>query len=297
MIITALYPFLSLGLFFTNLISPQFGMILSLFSPLFLILYFESEDRKEIITAFFVIATALAAFWEPVVTGYYILACTVPVAMLVMNHKSANPSRYAPVVFSPLPLTVMVIGMLSFMPETREAITANIASLLKEMTAPVAAKPELLDEVSYVKYLHANSRQVAEWAVLLLPALNYVSVALMTYITEKIYARQDLKVAAPFRMPDTFVWPVILAGFMLAFNVDQLYFPMLNVLIIFCVLYFFQGLDIIIGFFERIRLSRFIRFFLYIFVFSEPPFIVAISLVGLFSIWMKPWKKKTEEQK
>jgi uncharacterized protein YybS (DUF2232 family) len=99
-----------------------------------------------------------------------------------------------------------------------------------------------------------------------------------------------------FRLPDNFVW-MLIAGFaMIFFNSFTVRFIGLNIAMMFLTLYAFQGFDIVLYWMNRFKVLPFIKAIIFVFIFSEPPIILIISLIGLFSVWFNFYGKEPEEE-
>ena len=67
-----------------------------------------------------------------------------------------------------------------------------------------------------------------------------------------------------------------------------------NVIALFALLYFFQGLQVVNKAFDKFQVSIFIRSLLFLFIFLYFTVVASIIvLIGIFSIWFKPkWLEK-----
>ncbi len=97
-------------------------------------------------------------------------------------------------------------------------------------------------------------------------------------------------------MPDNLVW-ILIASFGLIF-MPSLYvrFAGVNLAIIFLTLYAFQGFEIILFWMNKFKIIPLIKAVIFIFIFSEPPIILIISLIGLFSVWFNFYGKPPKEE-
>jgi uncharacterized protein YybS (DUF2232 family) len=89
-----------------------------------------------------------------------------------------------------------------------------------------------------------------------------------------------------WRAPDFLVWIVIAAGIALLLPYGFLKTPGLNALMVLGVLYLFQGLAIVGFYFDKWKLPRMIRAFLYVVILVQQFFTLGAVLIGLFDIWI-----------
>lgn len=143
---------------------------------------------------------------------------------------------------------------------------------------------------------------VAKQFVYLMPSGLASVFILITYMTDRMkpLIKENALIIREYRIPDYFVWFLIAGGFLILTPYEPLKYVSYNVLIIFGMLYFFQGIQVINKIFERFQVSVFFRMMLLLFIFLYFTFFVAvITLIGLFSIWYKPkWlEKKGDDEK
>jgi uncharacterized protein YybS (DUF2232 family) len=92
----------------------------------------------------------------------------------------------------------------------------------------------------------------------------------------------DLK---KFRNPDHLIWFVIAAGFTLLLKNSDISTAALNLLVVTLSLYFLQGLAIILHYFDRFAVSRFVRIIFYVLLALQPYLAFAAALLGIFDLW------------
>ena len=89
-----------------------------------------------------------------------------------------------------------------------------------------------------------------------------------------------------WKAPDFMVWIVIAAGITLLLPFGSIKIAGLNVLMVAGVIYLFQGLAIVSFYFERWKLPRIIRAFLYAVILIQQFLTLGAMLMGLFDIWV-----------
>jgi len=70
----------------------------------------------------------------------------------------------------------------------------------------------------------------------------------------------------------------------------------INVALAFLVLYSFQGFEIIQYWLNKFKVLPILKAIIFVFIFSEPPIILVISMIGLFSVWFNFYGKPPEEE-
>ena len=89
-----------------------------------------------------------------------------------------------------------------------------------------------------------------------------------------------------WKAPDFLVWVVIGSGLVFLLPFDFLIIPGLNAIMAVGVVYLFQGLAIVSFYFERWKLPRIFRAFLYAVIFIQQFLTLGAMLMGLFDMWV-----------
>ena len=241
----------------------------------------------------------LKMWWMPV----YIITIFLPVLILYINRLKNKP-LYIPVILSAAVPALLAGALLVFFPAVRnnavaavsDIIQINIIDTLVKMKETVQLPDDYADMLSY---LSLNKELVARQTVYMFPAaLSFVFI-LITYMSDRMKPlfKDNTIIIREYRLPDNLVWVLIIGGFLILAPQEGLKYASYNVLSIFGVLYFFQGLQVINKVFDKFQVSIFFRSFLILFIFLY--FIVfasAVILIGIFSIWFKPkWLEKNDD--
>jgi uncharacterized protein YybS (DUF2232 family) len=86
--------------------------------------------------------------------------------------------------------------------------------------------------------------------------------------------------------PEYLVWGFIGAGFALFLPATGIRFVAENLLLVLLAIYMFQGLSILIFFFNKYGMPRWARIGIYIFIILQQLFLVLLAAVGLFDQWV-----------
>lgn len=323
-----LYPVLSFLTFYMIQISSKtyfavFGIFLYIAAGVALLAYLESSERNKksdvisvivyiLFTAlFFILPNAgnmiektglllnsenLKMWWMPV----YIVTIFIPVFFLYKNRANDKP-LYIPVVLSAALPALLTGALLIFFADIRNGAVSTVANIIQVSIIDTLIKmKETMQIPDYyadmLSYLILNKETVAKQTVYIMPAVFSSIFVSITYMCDRMKPvfRNNTVILREFRLPDNLVWVLILGGFLiLAPNVGLKYVSY-NVLALFALLYFFQGLQVVNKAFDKFQVSIFIRSLLLLFIFFY--FTVTASmivLIGIFSIWFKPkWLEK-----
>lgn len=305
-----------------------FGVILFIASGIALLAYLESSLRSKktdimsvifyiIFTAFFLVlplvnnvisksgisvnTANLQGYWMPV----YILIVFLPTYFLYKNRQQKK-DFYIPVVYAAFVPSIIAGLIIFLLPEFRNFIIDAVSNLIQvgiidALTTLKSAQNIELPEATkdILSYLSLHKMDVAKQFVYLIPSGLASTFILITYMTDRMkpLIKDNALIIREYRIPDYFVWLFIAGGFLILTPYEPLKYVSYNVLIIFGILYFFQGIQIINKIFVRFQVSIFFRMMLLLFIFFYFTFFVAvITLIGLFSIWYKPkWMEKKDD--
>lgn len=241
----------------------------------------------------------LKMWWMPV----YIITIFLPVLVLYINRLKNKP-LYIPVILSAAVPALLVGALLVFFPAVRNNAVAAVSDIIQISIIDTLVKMKETvqlpdDYADMLSYLSLNKELVARQTVYMFPAaLSFVFI-LITYMSDRMKPlfKDNTIIIREYRLPDNLVWVLIIGGFLILAPQEGLKYASYNVLSIFGVLYFFQGLQVINKVFDKFQVSIFFRSFLILFIFLY--FIVfasAVILIGIFSIWFKPkWLEKNDD--
>ncbi len=89
-----------------------------------------------------------------------------------------------------------------------------------------------------------------------------------------------------WKAPDFLVWGIIGCGLLLLFPNKTFKILGLNGLLILITVYFFQGIAIVSFYFEKKRLPRLLRFFLYSLIALQQIVLLVVIGLGFFDMWL-----------
>lgn len=274
---------ISIALFSANIFFPQFGFILTFFSPILIVKYL-IDDRvtvKDHIGA--LILTSSIAFFSIFFFVYFLLLCVYPAYIVNLFLNKKNNANIDIVTIGALPMLLFGLIIIFFMGEYKSAIIQYLAKYIDIVTENYQVTN--FDSSSSLLYLKNNRDTIAYTIVHLMPSLSFVYSALLTVICRKYYFRKLNLPAVRYKVNDKLIFFLIFGGFFIMSKDFSYRLVSYNTLIIFTALFFFQGLDIINFYFVKWRLSYFLRLIFYILVFSEPHILIIVAVLGLFDNW------------
>lgn len=321
------YPLLSiLSYYLVNIITKTpfvfFGIFLYIASSIALLAYLESDGRNRktdaasaviyiaVLALFYALAyiaeaikhTDISVKSENISLGWlllYLPFVIFPVILLYINRKKKS-AAYIPAVISAAAPAMIFSLILIFASGFRTELILFIDNLIQTgFIDPLTKLKENTPLPDYyadaLSYLSLYKSEVAKQTAYMIPAFIFISLATIVYLTDRLKpAVSDGKlIIREFRLPDNFIWILILGGFLILAPVEELKFVSYNIIAVFGVLYFFQGLQILNKIFDKYNISIFIRSLVFFFIFIEVFLLAVVALLGLFSIWFKPkWLEK-----
>ena len=125
------------------------------------------------------------------------------------------------------------------------------------------------------------------------PALTTINLGLVTAVTLLLFMRIATRLAVAvngspfkeFRTPEPLVWLLIVAGFTMLAPSALLTTPALNILSVLGVLYFMQGLAVLLTLCERSSFASTVKVLLGIILLTQPYLVVVVTVLGIFDYW------------
>lgn len=265
-------------------------MLFFFISFITLLWYGEQAERSKLTDIGAVVILCAAAVLDPIKAVYFIPLIALPVFILLFCRSRSLPS-YLPVILSPLPLSLIIGGLVIFSPEFHNIIEKQMVAYINALSAELPDAGSRLGDNGVAAYLLGDRAKSIKIFTYMMPCLAYVIVSVFIYIADKskpIFDKDKNVVFRDFRLPDFFVWILIFSGFLILFPNAYIKYVSYNLLMVFGILYFLQGIQLVGIWFDRIKLSRLFRMFAYVFIAIEPPIMLIVSFFGLFSIWFRP---------
>jgi uncharacterized protein YybS (DUF2232 family) len=170
--------------------------------------------------------------------------------------------------------------------EVQKWLSAGISQ-----TASLYSKSGLKD--AELHSLQQGLQQAGSLMVRVYPAMLAISQAVIVIVTMLAIAgfvrRGQLQLPIgefkDFRNSDYLVWLLIISGFAMLIESDIVARAALNLLLMVCFAYFFQGLAVMAHFFTRFAVPAIGRFFFYMFLLLQPYLLAGVAILGIFDMW------------
>lgn len=292
----ALYPLISVALFAANAVLPQIGIITGVFSPLVLMLYLAHEKRDKQYDIFLIVLIVSLAVVNHTLAAFYVISPLFTAVFIRYANRNKLQTSWLPVAGAAalsFAVTFIIIYTLTSYREGLIEFTANamqtFINAAKETNAPMAQSP-------YFAQVENNLNETALALVLIFPAFNYMYTVFSAFVSQRIFAKMKNVPVETFRMPDFIVWILIGSLFLIFAPIMYGRFIGINISMAFLALYAFQGFEILLYWMNRFNVMPILKALIFIFIFSEPPIILIISLIGLFSVWFNFYGRKPDEE-
>ena len=167
-----------------------------------------------------------------------------------------------------------------------------IAGIIKENLKLYAQMNISEDQITLIR---ENTPEITQFFAGIFPAL-VLSGAILTVWLNLLAGRSLLRRPAfgfpeygdltLWKAPEKLIWLLIASGLMVLAPIDNLETVGLNLLIICCLIYLFQGLAIAGFFFKHKKIPMFFRWLFYMLIVVQQYMIVLVIAFGLFDLWV-----------
>ncbi|MDK9719122.1 MAG: YybS family protein [Trichlorobacter sp.] len=237
----------------------------------------------------------LAILFSPPIGAWYVVQCGLT-GLLVpeLALKGFRPSRTiiwttaAGVTLTALVVAAFVISnginlQLFIQKEITDGI--NQATRLYEQHSGLPAQD--------IEVLKQGMQTVGQIMSRIYPALITINLGLINAVMLLLFTRTASKQALAvnlspfkeFRTPYPLVWLLIVAGFTMLAPSPLLTTPALNILSVLGVLYFMQGLAVLLTTCERSSFASTLKVLLGVILLTQPYLTVVVTILGIFDYW------------
>lgn len=168
-------------------------------------------------------------------------------------------------------------------------------SLTQQLESAVRVQEKMGLSQESLQVLKEQAPQIVEMMLRLLPALLFLSFALVVlinilYVGRRFPERREqwfsLQFLREWKSPEPLVWGLIASGFVLFVpGLPELRAVALNILLVIGACYFAQGLAVIAFFFHKNNVPRFLRGLTYVLIIFQQIFTLLVVGLGLFDLW------------
>lgn len=276
---------ISLLLFSSNLFLPQIGFVVTIFAPIFLVKFFLDENRKKIDNIVFLLGI-LGIFIFSLYFGiYYIVISVLPAYLIYMYHNKHLSEKSDLILLSSLPVLIFTLVILLFLTDYKTAISDYLVLYLDTVIKNYESATNPAEYNTYLLYIKNNMQQIVFTVIHLMPAFSFVYVSFVAAVAKRYYLKRYMLAESRYKVNDKLIIPFLVGGFLILS--DNLYLDLVsyNTLIIFGILFFYEGADVINFYMNKWKMRGFLRFIIYFLIFSEPHVIAIVALAGLLDNW------------
>jgi uncharacterized protein YybS (DUF2232 family) len=295
-------------IFVFSLHMPVIGFFGALFIPL-PVLYFRMKLGRQ--TGGIIPAVSLAVMFT--VSGGFSIDVLFFAELLVLGFFlgelfELNLSLEKTVLYAcGLVLLTGVLGLFFYSGVARSGLGTLISAYVArnvELTMRLYENMGMSDE--NIRILSDSLEKITYILVRILPALATVSILFVTWtnlLLSRLLLRRyglfypDFGPLKVWKAPEQLVWGVIGCGVAMLIPDKSVKLIALNGLLILLAVYFFQGIAVISFIFDKKRLPRMLRIFLYSLVAIQQFALLLVVGLGFFDIWLDLRKLTPKEKK
>lgn len=157
--------------------------------------------------------------------------------------------------------------------------------LYEEMGMPEDAVQQLAGSLDKLEY--ALVRVLPAFTLAGLLVVSWVNLLLVRPILRKrSLTCPDFGALNQWRSPEHLVWGVIASGVLIVVAGGDLRLLAVNGLVVFMVVYFFQGIAIVSYYFEKKGVPRFLKLFIYVMIAMQQFLLLLVIGMGFFDVWL-----------
>ncbi len=300
--------FITLFIYALSLYMPIVGFFCSLFIPLPILFYRSALGRKTgaiipvvsaivILAIFGKVSIDILFFIELLILGFVLselVEMNLPIEKIVLYGC----------------LTVLIssgFGMILYSNISHTGILTLVSEYVgRNLKVTLAIYENMGISQESIQMLSNSMEQIKYVLVRIIPAL-IISSILLTVWLNLLLARPIFKAKNIFfpdfgslnlwKATDSLVWGVIGCSVLLFFPSSMLKLIGLNGLIIFMIIYFFQGIAIVSYYFEKKHLPRLLKAFLYSLIALQQILLIIVIGLGFFDTWLNFRKPKSRKDK
>jgi uncharacterized protein YybS (DUF2232 family) len=284
----------TLALFLAYISLPLAGLLPGLFAPLPGMFYTLKSGKSVGLVIVLIPAALLATIADPMVPLLYLaqsglISLTLPY-FLGKGWEGARAIAFSVgVTFVSLLLAAAIYWLLQGI-DPHEVILKGINSTISQTTA-LYEKSGLSGEE--LQALQQGIKETGALIARIYPAIVLIGLGVVAGLNLLALRRLAVRLGQTlligdirkFRNPDHLIWFVIAAGFAFLLKNSYISTASLNLLVVTLSLYFLQGLAVILHFFDRFAVNRYVRVIFYVLLTLQPYLAFAAAVLGIFDLW------------
>lgn len=282
-------------LFSSSLVVPLIGFVSAFLAPA--PLGYARIRGGSIAAGFAALITTLlmAILFSPPVGAWYAVQCgliglVIPELLLrgVQQFRTVLWSTALAILVSAAMITAFSLGSGT---DPRSFVSKEIAEGISQAVKLYEQQSGL--SAQDLELLRQGMQKVGQLMGRIYPALATINLGLICTVSMLIFSRTAGRFGLPvsrtpfreFRTPPLLVWLLIAAGFAMLFPSPLVTTPALNLLVILGVLYFLQGLAVVLTQVERMKFGGTLKVLLAIILLTQPYLAVIVAIIGIFDYW------------
>jgi hypothetical protein len=282
------------ALFAASFVIPPLGFFSGILAP-FPVMYFRLRHGRAVAAIILLAAvTALTALFGVNAAAVYLLQCGVIALLLpellLRGYGAARTIAWTTGVNIALLAVFAVIFTQVSGQDLQQSLSGEISTSISRALALYEKSGVKGDELSMVKQTMDMAaalliRIYPSLVTILLGIMAGCNLALIRRPASLMGYRLQLGDFKELRLPEPLVWILIVAGFALLAPIRIVTTPALNVLAVTTMLYFLQGLAVVLTIVARQAFAGIMRVFLWVMLLLQPYLAAVIAAIGIFDIW------------
>lgn len=237
----------------------------------------------------------LAVLFSPPVGAWYAVQCgMIGLILPELALRGLRPSRIILwTAAASIVLTAVLVAAYSMSTSVNPQLFAQ-----QEINAGIKQATRLYEQQSGLssqdlETIREGMQTVGELMSRTYPALATINLGIISAVSLLFFRRLAVRNALEvnqaafkeFKAPALFVWLLILAGFSMLAPTTLVTTPALNILVVLGVIYFAQGLAVILTLCDRTGFSATLKTFLAILLLTQPYLNGIVTIIGIFDYW------------
>jgi hypothetical protein len=281
-------------LFAAYLVIPPAGIFSGLLAPFPAAYYRFRHGRGTGIIIILGATAAMTAYFGLSAGTFYLVQCGLIAIMLpelLLRGFSATRS----IVWTTAASVVLLAAAVGFFSLTsgQNVHQMAVAEIQKSVAQAVVIYENSGVKGEELAVLKQTMATAADLVIRMYPALVTITLigmvgcnlALLRRFTAGMGFSLNISGFGAYRNPDILVWGLIAAGFALLADNTIITIPAINVLAVFVVLYFLQGLAVLSTVIARQSIAGVLRTGLYIMLLLQPYLAALVAAIGIFDLW------------
>jgi len=278
---------------------PFLGPFLSLLTPLPFLYYSTKlgpyQGLKLAASATLIIAVFAKLSGHPEVVIFCIEFSLLGVCLSALFKKGFGPAQT--ILFATGFVLSVALGFFLFLAVIK-GIRPNemlMNYLQTQLTASIQAYEEMGISQESAMDFQVYGKVFVDAILKVYPSLMVVGTGLVVWLNvvlaKPLFKKGNLKYPAfspvdRWQAPDILVWGLIVSGFALFLTSGGIKLLAVNTVIILFFVYLFQGLSIVLFFFNKYKLPAWMRMGIYFLIIIQQLFLAVVALAGLFDQWV-----------